>query len=1510
MRAVLYTVGAIVLASILLFLAATRTKVGHDALRHQLEAQFASTYHGTLEIGALRGNLRRQVFLSDVRIFDSKGHLWLSVDSVTSTPRWTALISWRFETGTITMLRPSLMIHHDSARVWRFPDPLRRRNPSAGSVWKLESADLVVQQGSVTGILQDTGGNGSWLNDVFQLQIDEVNALATIGWDSTRKVISVEAQEAQVAGKDLYLHDAYITVVVEGDSVLVQQADMRLGSSHISGNGSVTGSVRAGDLAWKLSLDKGSLDFGELQRLIPKLPLSTTALVSGHIRGTASDAKVESLALVWGASQVLASGTVSGWPDSIAFAMDLAPSAVHPRDIAHVRSQAFPAWITESDIATVESHATGMITRDTMTLDARAQGQALGGTYALAAALGRSPHTGWTYHADIRGNALELPPEGTRLSGTAQLQGTGTALESHETTLHGTLGSSLIAGLAVDSLSLDLTVEEQQARLFAQARQAQSAVDLAASADWSAASVRYAASIRADSLDLGPLLGQDSLESAVTGSLDARGLGLEWGAIQGALSIHIDEAQLRSSSDTLSLPRHSVTATMHSAGGDMRLMIDGDLLSASLRGKVEPQAVRSLADLWTTATRNAVARQSGRLYANPGYHAELPRAAWPPPELISQQQEAGAALLAASLDHISLDLDIQVKHPDWVSTWLSWSPSVSRAILHRRGGIKAAVHLRAGTEDLALDLAVSDNTDSSSASLALSAGLQAPLEETLDLTVVARAPHVEHWGIALADPHATLRVQHAAAHLSIAGGPDKHIGPVALDATASLLDDRYRVTLNRGLITVHDQLWQLAAGQAVDIFWDAVAVDELSVVQTGTTPQRIRVSGLLSRNSGRHASAELEGLNLAELSRVLNSRRTLGGYLDGTVQWSDETGWTGHATVDTLSLGGRAVGRLTAHSHLNPGMPDVDVDAAIHPLRQGATLSPDVKDNDIVITGTMRPKTKADDGNLNLAVDVGRLDAFFLEEIIPSIDGVEGSFTGSGTVTGTLQYPIFEASLDLADARFKVPSYNLAFEADGSVSVDEQGIHIKGLAITDSTGGSAAVDGTLLFNNYQYFSFDVAGRLEELQIMNVSAFTRDQSWYGTVWTSGDVTLTGPLDGASLHSNNVVTSPKSELYIPIRESTGAIDPGFIIYSDPYDTLAAAVSRRTNILARRPATERQFGAGLDMDLNIEAPEGSTIKLVIDPLLGDIITGTGTARIQLQLREGDMATYGTFNTTAGDYLFTAGDVFVRRFLISEGTIQWTGDPLDPTLDIQAEYRTRASRSGLPADIGGTLQTSLPLIVDLHLSGELNAVQVDLSLSLDQRQEAISDTPLLEAYLNQTDRAAQHASSVLLTNSFLLSAEGTRNDVLAGSALNSVSQLVTSQLNRYLSHVIPNADFALGVSSDEAVEDLDISAGIALSLLDERLLIRGHGIYRGQQIDQPGAQGLEGEFIVEIQLSPTVSADLFYRREGDVLSETLIISETGVGLNYRTQFSTWRGLWDRVFKTGGDKPDTLDVQ
>jgi hypothetical protein len=192
-----------------------------------------------------------------------------------------------------------------------------------------------------------------------------------------------------------------------------------------------------------------------------------------------------------------------------------------------------------------------------------------------------------------------------------------------------------------------------------------------------------------------------------------------------------------------------------------------------------------------------------------------------------------------------------------------------------------------------------------------------------------------------------------------------------------------------------------------------------------------------------------------------------------------------------------------------------------------------------------------------------------------------------------------------------------------------------------------------------------------------------------------------------------------------------------------------------------------------------------------------------------------------------------------------------------------------------------------------------VELSLAIDRtNQNVLGDYQALEARLNNPERSAEYATSVLLTNSFQLTTETVDSRTGEQLAFNSVSQLVSAQLNRFLNAALPNVDVSFGLLGERA-SDLDITYGVALRLLDERLIIRGEGVYQGSRTDATNvaAETMQGEVVVEVRLSPTVSVEVFFRREGDVFQSAELTNTTGAGLSYQTEFPTWRSLFDRLF-------------
>ena len=108
------------------------------------------------------------------------------------------------------------------------------------------------------------------------------------------------------------------------------------------------------------------------------------------------------------------------------------------------------------------------------------------------------------------------------------------------------------------------------------------------------------------------------------------------------------------------------------------------------------------------------------------------------------------------------------------------------------------------------------------------------------------------------------------------------------------------------------------------------------------------------------------------------------------------------------------------------------------------------------------------------------------------------------------------------------------------------------------------------------------------------------------------------------------------------------------------------------------------------------------------------------------------------------------------------------------------------------------------------------------------------------------------------------------------------------------------LGVQPGTTAEELDVTYGVALRFLDERLVLRGEGLYQRDASGQ-SADPLQGEVAAELRLSSEVSIEIFARREGDPLVGQGVAADpystVGAGIAYRSEFASWRRFFRRLF-------------
>ena len=1539
----------LVLAGVVGFFALTRTEAGRSAVRQQVESAFNDQFAGTLRIGTLEGSLLRNVVATEVTLEDPSGRPLLSVDSVRAEPRWSALFGARLSVRQITLVRPQIHLHRQADSTWNVQQAFEQaREPSGGSTLDFSFADIEVLNGRVR-----TTRSGPapplvaerWLFDYASSSIDEVSLNASVEWSGASKSIDLQSASLHLPEKNLRLRRATGALTkVDGEWTL---APFRLtaGDTRLEGELSLGPSPRNRNrTALQLTLSPSRLNNDELQRLSPRLPLRDTLQVAGTMAGTLDQFVLNELRLSRGESSLALEGTAYGLPNLVDVDAQVESAQLVPHDVTAV----WPGAPSERlrAIGAIDGTATvqGLVQwerrpRLTFDLEGQLNASAPAGSVQGSIGLERTATT-LRYDTDLAADSLNLAAITgrsaleSRLNGRLQFKGAGTSLQTATGSGRLALASSRVGNAEVAAASLRLTANAGTLDGQAQARQPGGGqLDLQGQWSTGAAPPTYEVAASTQQFDLADWV--PSLpSSALTATLTADGRGDSWDSVTGRATLSVEPSSLVRGDSTISLPAHQMSLNLAPPTADRpRLTLDGTLATLSVDGPALTSSTRRTGRFWWTSLRDAVREEINKPLAGPpaadSTQRALDRSTPSLPEDVAPDST------------VNVSARLAVHRMDLVQRW--W-PRAPRRADSLRADLSLAMHANrfraSGTVTANMLELGRQSIRGLDGAYGVAAAHDAPLTETLRAQARVHADSIETTRRTLRGPSAEFSLAERSGQLQVEVAQYGTAAPVRLATTLDLRDTRNRFQIDELTVGTAEGTWRLQQPGTMYVYGNALRFDSLNVEnpQGGTArPQRIQVHGTFSSQPTDTLSVNTQRVSLYSLSQLAGLGNPIGGRLDGALAVTG--GWSqpqvqSNFQVHQLSFDRRVLGTLHLRTEFAPDRPDLAVQAQLEPAAESeldpAALPPGgaraIEPSRLTLAGRVRlpgltePPDDSPRDQLDVSVEVERADLFFFEYIFDEqIAQVRGSTAGSIHVGGSFRNPVFDAQLRVEDGRFRLPQFGLRYGIQGPVEVDRKGIHLRSVTVSDDEG-SALLNGSVLFNDYRYFSFDLAGELDEITIIDVPNAS-DLPFYGTIRASGRATLTGPLSDATLRSSNARTTPDSELFIPASQEGVDTGTGFIVFADSTGQIPNLedLTRRDNILADRPAGEPSFTEGLDLDINVRAPEESTVHLVFDPVVGDVVTAQGAGRVQLQRQEGEFLVYGTFNVTEGTYQFTAGEVFVRSFNINEGTITWDGDPTNAQLSIQAEYRTRASPTGLPGY--SDYQGRIPVRVQLDISGRVATPQVDLSLSLvrDQRGSQVG-SQTLDAILNQPDRTTEYATSVLLTNTFLLTtesftqrgageADGTGRGLSAAGnqlAFNSVSQLVASQLNRYLGAALPNVDLSFGLQGEDP-SDLDIIYGVALRLLNERLVIRGEGVYTGDDPENRQAQGPQGEFVVEVRLTSRVSLEVFYRRAGDELTRGQTYTQsTGAGLSYQTEFPTWKVLFHRLF--GWLLPDSDD--
>lgn len=1443
------------------------------------------------------------------------------IDTVLAEPTWASLVSRQLQLNSVELRGVLLDLERDGQDRWNIVEAITPTVPSDSSASPLSliapdvqisRASIAIRnRGSVPKAIRD-GIVSDYLNETLSVDY----ARFVVDWEGDTRQLDVLDVVGSIPARNLVVRHFQSQAIIENGQVSLNEFLLTTSGSRIEISGSYdareSDSAFVATKAFDLDVRATPLSNAELSRFIPGVPSRDAVVLEVHASGDRNELVINNASIARGQSAIQAAGVIDIRQDSVVADIGLnsprvtiadAQAILNARSLdryAPTDSLRGEVWIQASAPRQNLNDLSASIQSD---LETSGGAISASGTLSLVDFLVET-YTGTIAMAEIDLSTLSGRqfPE-SNLNGSVEFSVAGTTPTDMNGQVIVNLGNSAFAGVPIDTLTSNLVANAGSFYLDANYTQPGTGrARMQGTYDLALLTPRFSANIASTDIDLFSFGPESSSRSQFNGRVELRGSGSSLSNLQGVLLVDADSSTVSTADRSKQLkPFRSEIELEQDPNAGAKLTLTGTPVRGTFSSESTIDQFALDGERWIDLLEGYRSRLADKPYAMRRAGAVLSDSA--------AATGIGSPTTPTNVIESQFSFLIEASDPELLSA-IAGKGGTAAGLRIEGGGTLSSASILLSSKIVADAFRLeSVAADSFHASFTMGASTVPSINRSFLIDASATSGSLSIGRQTINQPSLTVRHREGTGTYRLQSAHGERLGPIDLRAQLTTAGTSTRLIIDAARLTAGDYQIGVSAPNFVDFYSDAVVARRLEFFSNSRsgTQQRLELDGAFSSESTDTLHVRSENIALEQLSNFFALRKTIGGVLNGhaaITRRGERSIISGDADVAHLSMGERVLGDVVASAQFIPGTSNVSVDAQIRPTPDDyvAPAGMVIRRNDLDLNGTLSFTNESAGPNLDLAVDITRADLFFFEYVFPhTIEDVEGLVRGNGTIRGSWFKPVFGADLQIAESSFSVPDFDLAYNLDGDVTVDRVGIHIQEATVTDSTGGSAVLSGSVLFNDYRFFSLDLRGALNEVQVMNV-----DQSntlpFFGHIWASGDVSLSGPISDASLRSVNAVTTPNSVLSIPLVAATSRSDAAFIVFADSSGVVQEDSNRRTrqNVLDSRPVGERTFLDGLDMDLNVFGPQGSTVNLVIDPLLGDVMNSVGTGRVQIIRREGEFTTFGTFEVNSGDYLFTAGDVFVRRFAIdSGGSLTWDGDPTNAILDVPASYRTRASAAGLP---GAELQGgTIPLIVRLQITGRVETPEVNLSLEIDRTNRNVSGSyQAIEAILNQPARATEYATSVLVTNSFLLTTSDASSNAIASSAFNSVSQLVASQINRYLNEALPNVDFSFGVQGESA-QELGVTYGIALSLLDERLVIRGRGVYQGNRADalqNTGGQGLEGEFVVELRLSETVSVEAFYRREGDVLTETATTTgSTGAGVSYQTEFSSWRHFFKRIF-------------
>lgn len=670
-----------------------------------------------------------------------------------------------------------------------------------------------------------------------------------------------------------------------------------------------------------------------------------------------------------------------------------------------------------------------------------------------------------------------------------------------------------------------------------------------------------------------------------------------------------------------------------------------------------------------------------------------------------------------------------------------------------------------------------------------------------------------------------------------------------------------------------------------------IRIDRFRMVNAG---QQLLLDGVASRRLQDSVQLTLHNFELAPFSQFTSS---MGYRVDGRTN--------GSATMKAVLGAGEVQADIVVDSiSINDlAVPAIWLRSRWDFVQNRAGILVQQRENlDTLVRGFYAPSQKRYYARATLdSVELSALDPL-LKGVIEKTGGnadVDIALRGSGkeaTLSGQIAVRDFTTTVDFTQVTYTMPR--------AVIEVRNNHLTAEGVPLYDPEKNEGLFSIDLNLEHLSNISYSVKVLPKELMVLNTTSKDNDL-FYGRIFASGSATIAGSKGGVKMDIV-ATTEGDSEFYMPLSGQSNAKTADFVTFVTPEQIDTTDYLVRKKLLFQQQGRKKEAaGSTMDITMALNVQDNTAFQLVIDPTVGSALKGRGNGMLNLHINPGNgiFNMYGDYTLIEGSFLFSLQNIITKKFIIESGSmIQWTGEPVDARLDINAVYKLKTSLQPLLNTVTASSDDdqsgfrisdrSVPVDCKIHIGGRLSNPQLDFSVVVPVTD--IETQAAVASVLNTQEAQAQQFISLVALGTF--SNSGSAN-IGASAGVATGLEMLTNQLSNWFStddyRIILNYRTGSEMTGDE------VDFGFSTNLINNRLLVEVEGNYiiDNKQAVNNNVSNFMGEAHVTWLIDKSGNLRLkAFTQTIDRFDENQGLQETGIGISYKEDFNNFKDLKQRI--------------